>query len=63
MGSENCLWKDFISGQFINYSVVFFCSSKKVTGNQSKENINTQEMTAVKTTSSMAATNPGAIES
>lgn len=37
--------------------------SKRVTCNQSKENIKTQEMTAVKTASSMAATNLGAIES
>ena len=46
-----------------NYPVVIFCSVKKVFGNQRKENITSQEMAVVKTTSSMAATNPVAIES
>jgi len=37
--------------------------SKRVMGKRRKENINSQEMTAVKTTSSVAATNSVAIES
>ena len=63
VGEMTIYRKDSLVLGIFNYSAVFSCSAKGVTGNQRKENINSQEMTDVKTTSSVAANNPVVVES